>query len=322
MRATVASEIRYLGDSFFEPSPPGPSIEIESLTLGGQDGLVRYPGANEAMPSYNENIRDSDELISEPELISSQRNLDSVMDDIDRRIQDLQSFDDKDAAGMDRPRTDTSDLVVFDSDDDGELPPLPESSPPPPPSVPPPDFPDASPPILDCGIESLLSSPPRDAATLRASSRARSHSENKGTSEPSQPSSRVESPVFVEEPTLVLASDPSELGGTYSEPPTVSPPSDRRPTGLGSNKVPPKVFPKPKKTLKMRQAGQLHKPLVTYDNGHVTPKAETQWSRDEEDGVIPPRGIVLNRASSINRGEIDALNEKIGFLERQLKVIP
>ena len=135
MRATVASEIRYLGDSFFEPSPPGPSIEIESLTLGGQDGLVRYPGANEAMPSYNENIRDCDELISEPELISSQRNLDSVMDDIDRRIQDLQSFDDEDAAGMDRPRTDTSDLVVFDSDDDGDLPPLPESSPPPPPSV-------------------------------------------------------------------------------------------------------------------------------------------------------------------------------------------
>ena len=72
----------------------------------------------------------------------------------------------------------------------------------------------------------------------------------------------------------------------------------------------------------MRQAGQLHKPLVTYDNGRVTPKAETQWSRDEEDGVIPPRGIVFNRASSINRGEIDALNEKIGFLERQLKVIP
>ena len=322
MRATVASKIRYVGDSFFEPPPPGPSIEIESLTLGGQDSLVRYPGANEAIPSYNENIRDSDELISEPELISSQRNLDSVMDDIDRRIQDLQSFDDEDAAGTDRPRTGTNDLVVFDSDDDGDLPPLPESSPPPPPSVPPPNFPDASPPILDCGIESLLSSPPRDAATLRASSRAWSHSENKGTSEPSQPSSRVESPVVVEEPTLVLASDPSELGGTYSEPPTLSSPYNRRPTSLGSNKGPPKVFPKPKKTLKMRQAGQPHKPLVTYDNGHVTSKAETQWSRDEEDGVIPPRGIVLNRASSINRGEIDALNEKIGFLERQLKVIP
>ena len=46
----------------------------------------------------------------------------------------------------------------------------------------------------------------------------------------------------------------------------------------------------------------------------------SQWSRDEEDGVIPQRGIVRDRASSINRGEIGALKEKIEFLEKQLKV--
>ena len=318
IRATVATEIRYLGDSYleFEPSPQAPPIWVESLDLNGQDGLIDYPEVSKAMPSYNENVRDSDDLISEPELVSSRRNLDSVMDDIDRRIHDLQHLD----QDMDRSRTDTSDLVLLDSDDDGDLPPLPESSPPPLPSEPLPDFPEASSPVLDYGIESLLSSPPRSAATLRASSRARSHSENKPSSETSQPSSRVESPVTVEEPTLVLASDPSELGSAYPKPSSSSPLSVRKPSGLGSTKVPPQVLPKHKKTLQMRQPGQLYKPLVSYDNTNTTPEATSQWSRDEQDGVIPPRGIVLNRASSINRGEIDTLNEKIGFLERQLKV--
>ncbi|KAL9958371.1 hypothetical protein ACROYT_G035377 [Oculina patagonica] len=80
------------------------------------------------------------------------------------------------------------------------------------------------------------SSPPRDAATLRASSRQRFRSDSKPSSEPS--SSRVESPVPVE------------------------------------------------------------------DTGGI---------------VEIPRGIVQKRVALFNRGEIDALNEKIGFLGRQPK---
>ncbi|XP_078345317.1 uncharacterized protein LOC144630832 [Oculina patagonica] len=81
------------------------------------------------------------------------------------------------------------------------------------------------------------SSPPRDAATLRASSRQRFRSDSKPSSEPS--SSRVESPVPVE------------------------------------------------------------------DTGGI---------------VEIPRGIVQKRVALFNRGEIDALNEKIGFLGRQPKL--
>lgn len=305
----------------FEPSPQASLSQVESLDLDGADGITDYPELKKAMPSYTDSARDSDELISEPELVSARRNLDSVMDDIDRRIQDLRDLEDED---IDRTRTDTNDIAVFDSDDDGDLPPLPESSPPPLPSEPPPDFPEASSPVLDHGIEVLLrseSSPPRDAATLRASSRARSHSQSKPTSEASQPSSRVESPLTVEETTLVLESEPSQLGGIYPEPSSESLSSHKRLSGFGSSKVPPHVLPKPNRPLlRMRQAGELHKPLVSYENTDKAPPLTSQWSQDEKDGVIPPRGIVLNRASSINRGEIDALNEKIGFLERQLKV--
>lgn len=334
VRSTVATEIRYLGDRRLELelSPRVPYIPFRSSDLEGKDDLMDYSGivsdsaVKNTMPSFHDNARDSDELISEPELMSSRRNLDSHMDDIDQRIQDLRHLD-----HADRPRTDTSDLLVFDSDDDdGGLPPLPESSPPPLPSEPPPDFPDSSPAVLDQGLEVLLrgeSSPPRDAATLRASSRQRFRSDSKPSSGPSLPSSRVESPVTVEEPTLVMESEPSELGGIYpNEEPTPS--SVRRPTSFGSTKpadsatkVPPQVLPKPKKILlQKRQPGPLSQPMVSYVDSNVTPAMTSQWSRDEEDGVIPPRGIVLNRASSINRGEIDALNEKIGFLERQLKV--
>lgn len=321
VRSTVATEVRYLEDKpfEFEPKHHAHPIHVESLDLDGNDGHIDYPNINNSMPSYTKSVRDSEELISEPELVSARRNVDSVMDDIDRRIQDLRDIDDEE---VDRARTDTTDLVVFDSDDDGDLPPLPESSPPPLPFEPPPDFPDSSSPVLDHGIEVLLrseSSPPRDAASLRASSRARSH--GKPTSEKSQPSSRAESPLTVEEPTLMLDSEPSELGGMLPEPSQPTSSSFRRPSGLGSTKVPPQVHPKPKRPLlKMRQAGELHKPFVSYENTDKAPSMTPQWSRDEEDGVIPPRGIVFNRASSINRGEIDALNEKIEFLERQLKV--
>ena len=331
VRSTVATEVRYLGDRRLELelSPRVPYIPVKSADFEGKDDLMDYSGLvsePERMPSYHENARDSDELISEPELMSSRRDLDSHMDDIDRRIQDLRYIDHEDRDG-DRPRTDTEDLVGFDSDDDGDLPPLPESSPPPLPSEPPPDFPDSSPLVLDHGLEVLLeSSPPRDAATLRASSRQRFRSDSKPSSEPSLPSSRVESPVTVEEPTLTLESEPSELGWMYPKEP--SPSSVRRPTGLGSTKpvdattkVPPQVLPKPKRILlQKRQPGPLNQPTVSYQDSNAQPPLTSQWSRDEEDGVIPPRGIVQNRAASINRGEIDALNEKIGFLERQLKV--
>lgn len=315
-----------------ELSPRLPHIPVRSSDFEGKDDLMDYAGivsdsgVKNRMPSHHDNTRDSDELISEPELMSSRRNLDSYMDDIDQRIQDLRHLD-----HADRPRTDTSDLVVFDSDDDdGDLPPLPESSPPPLPSEPPPDFPDSSPALLDQSLEVLLrgeSSPPRDAATLRASSRQRFRSDSKPSSGPSLPTSRVESPITVEEPTLVMESEPSELGGIYpNEEPTPS--SVISPTGFGSTKpadstakVPPQVPPKPKKILlQKRQPGPLSQPMVSYVDSNVPAPMTSQWSRDEEDGVIPPRGIVLNRATSINRGEIDALNEKIGFLERQLKV--
>ena len=316
-----------------ELSPRVPYIAVRGSVHEGKDDLMDYSGivsdsgVQNTMPSSHNNARDSDELISEPELVSSRRNLDSYMDDIDQRIQDLRHL-----GHADRPRTDSSDLVVFDSDDDddGDLPPLPESSPPPFPSEPPPDFPD-SPAVLDQGLEVLLrseSSPPRDAATLRATSRQRFRSDSKPSSCPSLSSSRVESPITVEEPTLVMESEPSELGGIYpdDEP---APSSVINPSGFGSrtepadsaSKVPPQVLPKPKKILlQKRQPGPLSQPMVSYVDSNGPPPMTSQWSRDGEDGVIPPRGIVLNRATSINRGEIDALNEKIGFLERQLKV--
>ena len=314
-----------------ELSPRDPYIPVRGSDYEGKNdlmdgsGIVSDSGIKNTMPSHHDNARDSDELISEPELVSSRRNLDSYMDDIDQRIQDLRHLD---HAG--RPRTDTSDLVVFDEDDDeGDLPPLPESSPPPLPSEPPPDFP-YSPAVLDQGLGVLLrseSSPPRDAATLRATSRQRFRSDSKPSSGPSLPSSRVESPITVEEPTLVMESEPSELGGIYPNEES-TPSSLISPTGFGSTKpadstakVPPQVLPKPKKILlQKRQPGPLSQPVVSYVDSNVPPPTTSQWSRDEEDGVIPPRGIVLNRATSINRGEIDALNEKIGFLERQLKV--
>ena len=126
---------------------------------------------------------------------------------------------------------------------------------------------------------------------------------------------------------MVMESEPSELGGIYpdEEP---APSSVINPTGFGSTKpadstakVPPQVLPKPKKILlQKRQPGPLSQPMVSYVDSNVPPPMTSQWSRNGEDGVIPPRGIVLNRATFINRGEIDALNEKIGFLERQLKV--
>lgn len=321
---TVATEVRYLGDRRleFELSPRSPY----RAGFDGKDDVMDYSGTvsdsevENTMLSYHENARDSDELISEPELVSARRNLDSHMDDIDQRIHDLRYMDDED-----RPRTGTSDLVGFDSDDDGDLPPLPESSPPPLPSEPPPDFPESSSPVLDGGLEVLLrseSSPPRNAATLRASSRQRSHSDNRPSTEHSLSSSRVESPVTVEEPTLVLESEPSQLGGIYPmEEPSPLSPSYRRSTSLGSIKAPPQVLPKPKRILlQKRQPGPLNQPMVSYVDSNLAQSMPAQWSRDEEDGVIPPRGIVRNRAASLNRGEIDALNEKIGFLERQLKV--
>ena len=338
VRSTVATEVRYLGDRRLELelSPRVSYIPVKSADFEGKDDLMDYSGIvgeSERMPSYHENARDSDELISEPELMSSRRDLDSYMDDIDQRIQDLRFVDHEGPFtedGGDRPRTETSDFVGFDSDDDGDLPPLPESSPPPLPCEPPPDFPDSSPPDLDHGLEVLLrseSSPPRNAATLRASSRQRFRSDSKPSSEPSLPSSRVESPVAVEEPTLMLESEPSELGGMYPEKEPSSS-SLRRPTGFSStepvdstSKAPPQVLPKPKRILlQKRQPGALNQPMVSYVGSNEALPLTSQWSRDEEDGVIPPRGIVLNRAASINRGEIDALNEKIGFLERQLKV--
>lgn len=334
VRSTLATEVRYLGDSRveFEPSPEGAAFR-------GEDDPMDYSGIvsnfENTRPSYYENDRDSVDLVSEPELMFSRRSLDSYMDDIDQRIQDLCNIGEEhpvltEDGGGDTPRTDTSDLVAFDSDDDGDLPPLPESSPPPLPSEPPPDFTESSPPVLH-GLEVLLrseSSPPRDAATLRASSRQRFHSDSK------QPSSRSESPVTVEEPTLVLESEPTELGGIYpvEEPTQSSKLSVRRPSGSESitptdltSKAPPQVLPKPKWVLLQKRQpgpdpGPLNQPVVSYVNSNTTSSMPSQWSRDEEDGVIPPRGIVLNRAASINRGEIDALNEKIGFLERQLKV--
>lgn len=272
--------------------------------------------------SHNDvKIHDSRELVSEPQVVSSQKNMDSVVDDIERRIQDLANLNED--VGKTRPNT--NDFVVFDSDYEGDLPPLPESSPPPLPSEPP-DFPDGSPTVLDCGIEFLLkneSSPPRDAATLRASSRARSRSQSKTASEKSQASSRAESPVTAEESTVVLESEPSQPGEilpAMSQSQAISS-SFKKPSDQRSTKVPPQVLPKPKRPLlQMRQATDSHKSLVSYESTDRKPSVTSQWSRDEEDGVIPRRGIVRERASSINRGEIGALKEKIEFLEKQLKV--
>lgn len=277
------------------------------------------PGKFESL--YVVKIRDSSELASEPQIVSSEKNMDCAVDDIERRIQDLANLNED--VGKARPNA--NDFVLFDSDYEGDLPPLPDSSPPPLPSQPP-DFPEGSPTVLDCGIEFLLkneSSPPRDAATLRASSRARSRSQSKTASEKSQASSRAESPVTVEESTVVLESEPSQLGGILpdlSHSQAISS-SFKKPSDQGSTKVAPQILPKPKRPLlQMRQATDLHKPLVSHESTDRKPSVTSQWSRDEEDGMIPRRGIVRDRASSINRGEIGALKEKIEFLEKQLKV--
>lgn len=339
VRSTVATEIRYLGDSRLEFEPSTQSRYKKGAVFSGKDDPMDYSALirdfENTMPSHNESSVDSDDLISEPELMVSQRNLDTQMDIIDQRIQDLRYIEEKDSVPLEegsRDRPELGDLVTFGSDDEGDLPPLPESSPPPLPSEPPPDFTESPPPVLH-GLKVLLnsdSSPPRDAATLRASSRQRLHSENKPTSEVSQSSSRMESPLLVQETTLVLESDPSELGGIYpiEEPTSLTDSSGRRPTSLGSikpddskTKAPLRVLPGPRRLLlPKRELGPSNQPVVSYANSNVTSSMQPQRLRDEEDGIIPPRGFVLNRAALINSGEIDALNEKIGFLERQLKV--
>ncbi|KAL9958391.1 hypothetical protein ACROYT_G035397 [Oculina patagonica] len=90
---TITPRVGYLEDSGLEfelsESPRVSYIPVKSSDFEGKDDFMDYSGIvgeSLGMPSYHENARDSDELISEPKRMSSRRDLAFYMDDIDQRI--------------------------------------------------------------------------------------------------------------------------------------------------------------------------------------------------------------------------------------------
>ena len=81
-------------------------------------------------------------------------------------------------------------------------------------------------------------------------------------------------------------------------------------------KVPPRTLPKPS-----RPSFPLPSPSSSLLSMTSPARLSSTLPREEPDGTGPlPRGTVRARANSLNRGEVGVLNEKIGFLEKQLKV--
>ena len=317
IRSTVTSKISDLQERLSH-LPAVSSVPVGAASgeedVDGVDVLVpQRQDEHKKMPSINEGVCHVDRLTPHPDI--------TLVDTVDYQIENEDHGNNQ--AGVDG-------LLDLDLDDSEALPPLPDSSPPPLPCAPPPDFLQSSPPVLDHGIEVLLmseSSPLRDAATLRASSRKQSRSNDKASSN----SSRASSPVESAEAASKLETEPSKFGalpdslqfskfGVVSHKPGLC--NEKQDSSVESRpKVPPPTLPKPqRRTMFVRKPGQLSQPFTSLVSPSMASSLSKQWSRDEEDGAIPPQGIVQAQATSLNRREIDALNEKIVFLEKQLTV--
>lgn len=200
--------------------------------------------------------------------------------DIDHGINSLADMGDA------RQRADTDDILDFEFDQGGP----PDSAPPPVPSQPPPDN---DPYGMSNSSNSVFdNSPPRDSKSLRAASRNKNQPGRPGIGEATiQP--QVE---------MNVEGQPSFPGQTdipaalrVSQTPVQSRP--------GTTRQPPPTLPKPK----LVGPGGVRRSLSREPD-------------DESSLGLTPRGYVRATASAINQGEIDALTEKINFLEKQVKV--
>jgi len=234
------------------------------------------------VPSHTSTKRPQryDNIVHEPKIQTSRSTRDAAVD-IDRGIGNLASMGDT------RHRADTDDILDFAFDQGGP----PDMAPPPIPSQPPPDN---DPYGLNSSSNSVFdSSPPRDSKALRAASRTRNQPGRSGINEATiQPSIGMDvegqpaSPEHTETPAALRVSQT---------------PVQSRP---GTARQPPPTLPKPKM---MVGPGNVRRSLSREPD-------------DEYSMGLTPRGYVRATASAINQGEIDALNEKINFLEKQVKV--
>lgn len=231
--------------------------------------------------------------IREPEIKTSRSPRDAAAD-IDRGLKHLSDMDD------DLPMVDTADILDYDVNHGSP----PNIAPPPIPSEPPPDFDPME------AMKVFDSSPPRDSRALRAAGRTKNHPGIESIVQPSIAFNAEVEPSYHEHtdipPALRVSQTPGRTEMTRQ-------PSTPKPG-------PPPTLPKPKMTgtgAGRRQQGGAIRPGLL-----ATPLSRSRESLAEDENVgVTPRGYVRATASAINQGEIDALGEKINFLEKQLKVL-
>lgn len=236
-------------------------------------------------------------------------------------------------------------IDVLEDDDIGEVsppPPLPLSPPPSPSDLPTSLTDDSTIASVSVTEDIVAHSPPRSAANLRSASRQGSH---------------VQGPLIQESNTSQVENEPDLLAETVQETedqqfrkatqrivsashakhrmlPVISPyvsapmvskqeahlrTTDERVSQEGAKKVPPPTLPKPKRKYSREWPPQQNSlPHVPLSESRFLDKVDGYGNID--DARLPPRGNVLARAASINQGQLDALSEKIIFLEKQLKV--
>lgn len=241
--------------------------------------------------------------VKEPEVLSSRSTRDNKAA-IQRGLRDLDVMDGQQDV---RQRSDTDDILDFEFGDDVP----PDSAPPPVPSEPPPDLPDDEYDDMELGTETMLgSSPPRDSRSLRAGSRQKNYPAGIATA--SEPAIQADEEFNVEgEPVPDRTEIPPALRTNQTSPlhrgMTKIPPATPKP-------APPPTLPKPKMSGRRVPGTPKHGLLST-------PLTRSRESLTDEEALgLTPRGYVRATASAINQGELDALGEKINFLEKQLKV--
>lgn len=299
-------------------------------------------------------------MASEPEIImddmsnSSRQSTEDLRERIDElSVLELHESPDFEDGEFSESLEKTGDLEEFDAEELNPPPP-PPVSPPPAPTDSLPDFTDDTVISFDNDTEAALGhSPPLSAANLRSASRQRSRKQEPLIQEDNA------SPVERERGLLGAAAEgpddlpfwrPPELSSVSSrtkhrmlpvlsgKTPKVSAPlvteqecpregAEERAPEESSKKVPPPTLPKPKRQNSIewppKQSSLPRVPpsasqFALPPESRVTEQVDRFANSDE--ARLPPRGSVLARAASINQGQLDALNEKIIFLEKQLKV--
>ncbi|XP_048584845.1 uncharacterized protein LOC5505590 [Nematostella vectensis] len=232
--------------------------------------------------------------------------------ELERQLMALDSMDDQ------RDRAETVESLDFVED---------RSPPPPPPASPPPPLPaeeDNSPPPLPAGpppdepmeleLEAMLrdTSPLRDSKALRAQSR-QGRNERVIPQEPLVQSRSASGLQAETSPSLEFAPDVEPNGTPYQTrpQPTQASRTDVKRYQETPKRAPPPTLPKPKMP-------GLRRGQTPGGRGMTTPYYRASLD-DEMEAMLPAPGSVRSKASAINQGELDALNEKINFLERQLK---